>query len=160
MSSGVRNSRFSGKLDHVVVGSLELRNLCRNLDDKSPAAFLDDAYVGFIRDELLGRRGASGLFAGSRLTMNFGHTLMNTSLVVPVERTHVTPRPADLDSNGLELPYQVADLNTKSVRDDLERLNGYVALPALYFPNMRAIQTGAIGEDILRPPAFRSKLAH
>ena len=62
--------------------------------------------------------------------------------------------------DGLELTYEVANLNAKSVRDDLECLNGYVALPALYLPYMRAVQAGAIGEDVLRPAAFRSKLAH
>jgi hypothetical protein len=38
------NSGFNGKLDHVAVGSLEFRNPLGHLDDKYPAALLNDAH--------------------------------------------------------------------------------------------------------------------
>ena len=49
---------------------------------------------------------------------------------------------------------QIRDVHLKRIRNGLERLDRYVALAALDFPNVSPIKTRFIGEDILRPAPF------
>jgi hypothetical protein len=61
---------------------------------------------------------------------------------------------------SLETFHQVNNFDGQRVRNDLERLNGDVALAPLYFPDMGAIQPRPIRKHILRPPVLESKRPH
>jgi hypothetical protein len=79
---------------------------------------------------------------------------MNTSLWLWVEADQrhcsIGRRPVVLDKRWtLELADEVVNLDSQCIGNDFQSLNGYVALPALNFPDMRAVEAGAIGEDVL-----------
>ena len=99
-----RLASFRGKLYHVVVRCLDLRNCFRKFDDECPAALLDDEDVGFIPNEPLGRGRASRLFVGCRLTRRFWHGHMNSSSFCFVGSGTVTlprqPIPVAVSSAG------------------------------------------------------------
>jgi hypothetical protein len=56
----------------------------------------------------------------------------------------------------LQPPNQILDPHVQGVRQDFERLEGDVALPALDPANVRAVQAGAVGEHVLGPSVLRS----
>lgn len=55
---------------------------------------------------------------------------------------------------GLESSDQIDNPNAQCVGQGLERLERDIALPALDFSDMRPVQAGLVGEQILRPAVF------
>jgi hypothetical protein len=60
----------------------------------------------------------------------------------------------------LQPPNQILDPHVQGVRQDFERLEGDVALPALDPANVRAVQAGAVGEHVLGPSVLFAQRAH
>jgi hypothetical protein len=57
----------------------------------------------------------------------------------------------------LEPLYQIGDADVQGIGDDLQRSNGGVALASLYLANVRSLQAGFIGENILGPAALQAQ---
>ena|ERR1039458_8168879 len=49
---------------------------------------------------------------------------------------------------------QIDNPHAQAIGEDLERLKRNVALAPLDFADMRPVQTGPVGEDVLRPSVF------
>jgi hypothetical protein len=55
---------------------------------------------------------------------------------------------------------EIPDLDPERIRERFQGLNRDIGFPALNLSDMGAVQSRAVGKDILRPPALVSQAAH
>ena len=65
-----------------------------------------------------------------------------------------------MNRTPLKAMHQIGDFDSQCVSDDLKRLNCHVALAALNLPNVRAIQSRSVGENVLRPTVLEPQRPH